>query len=266
MLPADPRSSPYFGLTLPLAWTLEFEMYFYLVFAVCLLFRRLRWFALLSWVLLTVILLPLGERGFNMAVGTDLHYALGYMSIVSNPFVLEFLAGVVIGWIYLSDRLRLRSRAVAGHLLLLGVAFAAWAIYGGLAITHGPTAWGWPLAIMVLCMAVASKTVDIAVPPLFLWLGKISYSLYLTHLISQGLLKRWLTHFGLEPAAHTWGFIFLSTCLALSLAALSHHYLEQRLANAVRQWLLKLLPARGAPAAPPQPHEAARPVRAVHKS
>jgi exopolysaccharide production protein ExoZ len=265
MVPVDPRSAPYFGLTLPLGWTLEFEMYFYFLFAVALLFRRLRWFVLLSWVLLTVILLPLGTRGFDMNVATDLHYSVGYMSIVSNSLVLEFLFGVAIGWIYLSDRVRLRSRAVAWQLLLLGVAFAVGAIYGDLTHIHGPRDWGWPLALMVLCMALASKTVDIAVPPLFLWLGRISYSLYLTHLLAQGLLSRWLKHAGLEPATHTWTYVFMSTCMALSLAALSHHYLEQRLANAVRRRLLQLLPAQRAEP-PQQAAEAPRPVHAVGRA
>jgi exopolysaccharide production protein ExoZ len=247
MLPANPHLPPYFSLTLPIGWTLEFEMYFYLVFAVSLLFRRLRWFALASWVLLTVILLPLGRTGFDLSVTRDLGYQAGYMAIVASPFVLEFVAGAMIGWLYLQPWARIRSSQVAWHVLWLGTVLAAWGIYGGVVATHGPLGYGWPLAALVLAMALASKTVHIRVPRLCMWLGSISYSLYLTHLLTQVALRDGLRAWGMEAYARSWSYIFMSTAVALSVAALSHHYLEQGLALRCRDWLLKLVPQRRAP-------------------
>ena len=241
LLPADAHAVPYFAMTLLVGWTLVFEMYFYAIYGASLLFKRLRWFALAAWVLLTVILLPLGKRGFELDITRDLHYKFGYASVATSPFVLEFAAGVLIGWIYLQGWARLRSRQVAWHVLGLGVALAAWAIYGGIAVGHGPLGYGWPLALMVLALAIASKTVTIRVPPVFLWLGSISYSLYLTHLISQTLVSRAMAALGLVGEARTWGYIFMSTAAALSVAALSQHYLELRLSNQVRALLLRLL-------------------------
>lgn len=244
MIPFNPHYVPYFSLTLLVGWTLEFEMYFYLTFAASMLFRRLRWFVLASWVLLTVILLPLPLRGFDLDITRDLGWRVGYMSIVTSPFVLEFAAGVLIGWIYLQDWARIRSRQVCWHLLGLGVAFALWAVYSRATPTHGPLQYGWPLALMVLAMAIASKTVEIKVPAVLMWLGAISYSLYLTHLIAQGMVTKVLAYYSLEPLAHNWSYIFLSSAFALSFASLSHHYLEQRLSNVLRNWLLKLVPDR----------------------
>jgi peptidoglycan/LPS O-acetylase OafA/YrhL len=238
LLPVDPHYPPFFGLTLLVGWTLVFEMYFYGVFAVSLLFRRLRWVALGGWVLLSVLVFPYGERGLELDVTRDLHYQFGYLSVITSPFVLEFGAGVLIGWIYLQDWARLRSRAVAWHVLMRGVAFAAWAIYGGIVAGHGPLGYGWPLALMVLAIAVASKTLALTIPSPLLWLGTISYSLYLTHLLTQTALARVLGAIGMVGYANTWGYVFLSTVLALSMAALSQHYLEQRLSNWVRRRLL----------------------------
>jgi peptidoglycan/LPS O-acetylase OafA/YrhL len=248
MIPFNPHYVPYFSLTLLVGWTLEFEMYFYLTFAASMLFKRLRWFVLAAWVLLTVILLPLGQRGFDMDITRDLGYRVGYLSIVTSPFVLEFVAGVLIGWIYLQDWARIRSRELCWHLLGLGVVFALWAIYSRAMPTHGPTNYGWPLALMVLAMALASKTLEFKVPAFCLWLGAISYSLYLTHLISQGLVTRALIYFELEPLTHAWSYIFLSTAFTLSFAALFHRVVEQGLSNLLRNWLLRLVP-RGAPKA-----------------
>lgn len=246
MLPADARATPYFSLTLPVAWTLEFEMYFYLLFAASLLFGRWRWLALAAWVLATVIALPYARGAADLNIGRDLGYRLGYMAIVSNPYALEFLAGAAIGWLYLRDWARLRSAPVAWHVLGLGTAFAAWAIYGGVVLKSGPAGYGWPLALMVLCMALASKTVAIRVPALCMWLGSISYSLYLTHLLSQSLFGDALAALGIAPLAQSWPSLLMSTALTLSMAALSHHYLEQGLATWCRDRLLRLVPRRAA--------------------
>ncbi len=244
LIPTMPSAAPYFELSHPVAWTLQFEMYFYLMFAASMLFRSLRWLVLLAWVGATVLWLPRGPNGLDLGVGMHVDYAVAYMQIVTSPFVLEFVAGVAIGWLYLSDRVRIGNRALAAHLLFLGCAFALWCLYAGVVGKHGPAGWGLPMALLVLCMAIASKTVDIAVPRLCLWLGEISYSLYLMHLVAQSLARRGLVLLDREPLTHSWGYVFISTCLTVSLAALSHHYLEQRLSNAVRRWLFGLLPAR----------------------
>jgi peptidoglycan/LPS O-acetylase OafA/YrhL len=256
MVPANPRYMPYFSLSLEQGWTLLFEMYFYLMFVVSMLFRRLRWVALAAWVGLTVIAPQLGA--YDMSISRDFGYSVGYLSIVTSPFVLEFVAGVLIGWLYLQPWFRIGNRQLAWHGLGLGVAFALWAIYSGATVIHGPTQWGWPLALMVTLMALASKTVRIPVPPFFLWLGAISYSLYLTHLIAQGLVRRAMEAYGLGHLSHTWGFIFISTACALPLAALSHRLLEQGLSNLVRNALLRLVPAKPQQQ-PQQPVQAAAP-------
>jgi len=251
MLPVDPKAAPYFAVSFPLGWTLEFEMYFYLVFAASMLFKRLRWFTLVSWVLLSVIVIPLGRRGFDLDVTAYLQYHSAYMAIVTSPFVLEFLAGVAIAWLYRAGWFRLRSEVVAWHILGLGVGFALWSAYSNVVFMHGPMHWGWPLALMVLSMALASKTVDIATPPLLLWLGSISYSLYLTHMLTQHAVTSVLEKLALAPYAHTWGFVFLSSCLALPVAALSQRYLEGSLALWVRNGLLKLISPRAEALADP---------------
>lgn len=246
--PVDPDNPLYFSLSLPLGWTLNFEMYFYLLFGLCLLLRRWRWLALVGWIAITVLLLPAYKRDLTLDVLTNFRFSFAYLNLVTNPIILEFLAGVAIGWLYLQDWFRLRSRGVARHLVLLALCGTVWYGWSGLGTFHGPTQWGAAAALMVLALALAGKTIELAPPPVLVWLGTISFSLYLTHTTIQLLVTRGVQSIGGD--VHGWSHVLLSTALAVSVAAMVHHYLEQRLSSMMAQVLRRAIaPLRG-PAVP----------------
>ena len=101
--------------THPLGWSLFFEVFFYLLLAVSMLWRSAR---------------PLGERALILLV---ISVCVGYMrrfvqplNIVSNPIVVEFALGVLIGLLW-SKTSRLPRWAItvlfaAGVVLLLRTA------------------------------------------------------------------------------------------------------------------------------------------------
>jgi len=239
--PVDIEQPLFFSTALPLGWTLNFEMYFYLVFGLCLLLGRGRWLALAGWIVLTVIVIPLVKRDLSFDVMTNFRFSLAYLNLITNPIILEFLAGVAIGWLYLQDWFALRSRMLARHLVFLALCLAAWACWGRIAVFHGPTQWGAAAALMVLVLALASKTIELRPPAVLVWLGTISFSLYLTHTTVQLAVTRGVTAIGGD--VHSWSHVFLTTALSISVAAAVYHFLEQRLAivtaNALRALLLR---------------------------
>jgi peptidoglycan/LPS O-acetylase OafA/YrhL len=246
--PVDPNNPLYFSQSLPLGWTLNFEMYFYLLFGLCLLLRRWRWLALAGWIGLTVLLLPAFKRDLTLDVLTNFRFSFTYLNLVSNPIILEFLAGVAIGWLYLQDWFVLRSRAVAGHLVLLALCGAAWYAWSGLGSFHGPTQWGAAAALMMLGLALASKTIALAPPASLVWLGTISFSLYLTHTTTQLLVTRGVEAIG--GNVHGWSHVLLTTAVAVSVAAAVHHYLEERLSALTAKGLRRALAVFQASRAP----------------
>jgi exopolysaccharide production protein ExoZ len=227
-----PEAPLYFGVMFPLGWSLEFEAYFYLVFALSLLFARLRWIALFTWLLYSVLVFPLPRRGLQLDAAVNLGYSWLYANLITNAIVLEFLFGVVIALIYLSP-LRIRSARFCWNLLFLCVSLAAWLCYGGYFDFHGPQKWGIAAALLVFGFAVAGKTVQIRLPGPLLWLGTISYSLYLVHVPTQQLLAAFLTRKGYD--VHTWGYIFLSTAVSIVVAYGFHEVVEVRFSNLVRK-------------------------------
>jgi peptidoglycan/LPS O-acetylase OafA/YrhL len=235
--PVDGTKAPFFGLVFPLGWTLAFEMYFYIVFGLSMLAGRLRWFVLASWALLSLVLLPALYGGPTLDVQQHLGYESSYMQLVSNPIIYEFLAGVAIGLLYLSPRVRFPSASVAWQAVVCSIGFALWWGWTGFGRFHGPAGWGFALSLMLCALALASKTVTLAVPRWLVWVGTVSYSMYLTHHLGQIWLQRWLERHAMRT--QSWNEIFLMLLLAIPLAALSHALLERGLGESLRKWLVR---------------------------
>jgi peptidoglycan/LPS O-acetylase OafA/YrhL len=237
--PVDLNAPPFFGNALPIGWTLNFEMYFYLVFAASLLFGRLRWLVLAGWILATVLGIPYLKRGLTFDVTTNFQFSLAYLNLMTSPIILEFLAGAAIGWCYLQPWFRLRSGAVCRHLVFLAVGIFVWYLYSGFGRFHGPRDWGMVAIALVFAIALASKTIVIAPPAWLVWLGSISYSLYLTHTTVFAFVAARVTAAG--GNIHTWAHVLLGLVVAVPVAALAHHYLEDKLSRQVRRGLLAVV-------------------------
>ncbi len=239
-LPVDGGAPPYYDLPYRLGWTLNFEMYFYLVFAASMRFGRQRWAAFGAWLGVTLIGLPLAYgQALSLDVQHDYHLPYAYLNQISNPIVWDFAAGVVIGKLYQS-RLALRAGVATNNLVLVSVALALWWAYSGGATFHGLNNMGAGPAVALLCVALASKRAPIPMPRFMIWLGEISFSLYLCHLIVFKLITKTLVGLGMEARTHDWAYVFMTAALAIPVAALSHRYLERGLSD----WLRRLALAR----------------------
>jgi peptidoglycan/LPS O-acetylase OafA/YrhL len=162
------------------AWTLSFELYFYLVFSVllCVVPRSRLGVVLPLWATLVI--------GGRLAM--PLHHT-ALMDVVCNPLNLEFMTGCAIAlWAPL-------VRHQIG--LLLIVAGIAW----GVMLTQfvGPAApfqnvwlrvavFGGSAALIVAGCAVWERPGITRVPGVLRQLGDASYSLYLSHLLTIGLV------------------------------------------------------------------------------
>jgi peptidoglycan/LPS O-acetylase OafA/YrhL len=243
-LPEAPRGAPFFEYPpLHVGWTLVYEAYFYVLFAVALLAGRWRWALLGALAGITLIALPqlaTGDVSLSAFHDYKLHPAI--LDIVASPMVWEFLAGVVIGLVYHS-RLRLRPRPLRLTFVWLAIAVVVWQYGTGFHAGHGPVASGAAIAVMVLALAMFDKEERIRVPAWLMWLGNVSFSLYLVHRFPQLALPPLLK--ASHPQLVTGGgFVAFCIITGLLLAYLSHRYLEQGLAEWVRRVLVDKLRRR----------------------
>ena len=222
---------------LAVGWTLVYEMYFYIVFGGLLLLpRRALPFGLLAWAAVLclgwAIVRPPASDAFA-------HH-------IFNPIGLEFVAGALVGWIYVRgsrrDRPWLAALALAATLLLLGSALRLHPDIDGLATDWvARTAWFGSAAV---CAFAAMLVSGLRMGRAAVWLGDISYSLYLTHVLTLSAVGRLLgPHLG-EGMAGSAAMLALLVAATLAVARLTHAWIERPAAR-----LLKRLRPRAGPSA-----------------
>lgn len=215
----------YFGMPFSIAWTLVFEFYFYIVFAASLLFGRFRYLALAAWITFTLVLIPLYKGSFSFnALNHAASIKYPYITVMTSPMVWEFIAGIIIALIYHS-KIRIKSTVILYNLVFLSVGLALWAFSSGVSWNHGPDNWGWPLIILFLALILLIKEHNVKTPPALVWMGKISFSLYLTHMFVLIIIQRLMTSMG-SAFYNSWSHIVIATTLSITFAALWYYHVE----------------------------------------
>jgi len=216
------------GVATPLfliGWTLNFEMYFYLLLGIAMTVSQKYRAYLTGAVVVLVVLL----RNAGLAPGVVLDF-------YGSDIVLEFVFGMVIAHLWLAGRLPSLPAPIAWAGLGLGIAvpFVAEAfglkgldlvIFGGSAVLS---------VVSALSLEPWFRT---SVPQVLRRLGDASYSLYLIHIFVIVLFAQALAALGVFPQSITGGLVFVVTATFLSsLAALyCYRLIERPLIRAFRK-------------------------------
>lgn len=203
--PGDGMMRPVLGL----GWSLNYEMFFYALFAACIwLPRRFAIPAAMS----AIFAAWLAGRS---AAGQ--HPAFAFWS---QPVIFEFAAGMAIGWAY-SAGLRIGT-TVAAVLAVAGVGLLAAAPRFDEAMeAMRHVAYGAPATLIVAAAVLARASEGYRASPAFVAAGDASYSTYLAHPFVLGGLTLCFAKSGvaqsLEPPALV--SAYLAAAISLSLAA-----------------------------------------------
>lgn len=218
-------------------WTLTYEMFFYLTFAVLLAFPRRYFVALLAaWAITTMALFPLFSEPAPRGI-------LGNLSLplYASPLVLEFIAGCFIALGYRHGRMPgAKPTLVVGLLWLFAIGgyfgshYFDEAAYG--AVRLG--VFGIPAVLLIYGTLSLERNGARPTSPLFLKLGDASYSLYLTHVYVILLLVGLYTRVEFAKGEFSrLGLVFASliACCAVGLA--SFRWVEAPLTRTARSWI-----------------------------
>lgn len=202
-------------------WTLNYEVYFYLVIGL-LLMLPMRWLFITLWFIASLLLLPwFNGYAINFSP-TGYGFSSGQLNLISNPMILLFIVGMIIG-ASISYIQRINSKLMA-LLAFASLIFAYSQFSEGKFLAHGLLSSGWIYALVLFFVIGAERSIENWVPQWLLKLGDISFSLYLIHnLFNYGLAKRFDST-SIEPGMLRFT---LSIVLSLLLAWLSWRYIEK---------------------------------------
>lgn len=183
------------GIGLPvlgLGWTLNYEMYFYVLFSFALLFSR--------WVGLLLLGLAIAV---SILLGAIFAPTTPFLVQATNWLLLEFFVGALLGLAFIKG-MSIPFRPAVFLLLTTAALVAVSMVFrenGTLTQFQRFVFYGVPAAALVATAALSEKIRALRVPGWLLLVGAASYSLYLTHLFSLPLTQRALAYFwiGLDP-------------------------------------------------------------------
>ncbi|KAF1051302.1 MAG: hypothetical protein GAK43_02465 [Stenotrophomonas maltophilia] len=208
---------------LPVGWTLNFEMLFYLLFALSFLVNE-RWRLGLVSVLVLLTSLVLAKEPY-------------ISNFYRNPIIVEFLLGLGLAEVYRRGWLRLPTPLALGLALLATLCILRYPAEPSWRLLT----WGVPSAVLVAaCVALEPW---FAGRRLLKSLGDWSYSVYLLHVIVLWLGSYWLhARLGLDP------YQTLAVCLPviLLLSWLSFEWIEVRMGRGLKHAYARLGERRGA--------------------
>jgi peptidoglycan/LPS O-acetylase OafA/YrhL len=213
LLPFDKRH------LMAVAWTLVFEIYFYLVFAISLPLRSAT-----KCFLCTSSMLAIS----NLVAPAIPHESL--RAFLSSQIVFEFCFGLAIGLFVVSDRARVTS---PGLLALLGAVSLLLAtsrleassnheLEGWLRVW----AWGLPAALIVLSAVFWSPRLSV-LSRVAVLLGDASYAIYLTHAFVMAVYAKALRLFPAPSSISQWPVMFAVLTVALACGVIAHLTVER---------------------------------------
>ena len=151
---------------LPQGWTLNYEAFFYLAFAACMLLRRGLPLLVAAFILLAMSATLIPERLFIARFFAD-------------PIILEFVAGIALGKAYLSG---VRLAPVISAALIAAAIVAYAALPETNPIFYRPVRLGIPAALIAAALILGREPASLGSLGRAIKLGgDASYTLYLSH-------------------------------------------------------------------------------------
>jgi len=207
---------------LAVAWTLSYEFYFYIIFSIALLFPSYR--ALIICIVLT------GVASLGFIYKTNESSVT--FDFLTNNLVLEFIYGIIIAKIFLQLKNRRMLIFIISFLLFIALITLYFLDYqSGIRGID----FGLPAMFLVLGFVMIEDVIKKHRFTNLERLGEISYSLYLVHLFTLGVIA--LIYRKLNIHTNTSEALYLASMLITSLlvGTLTYYLLEKKLVNFFRR-------------------------------
>ncbi len=214
-------------LWMGVAWTLQHELTFYALFMALVVSRGLGVALLGVWFASIIILKFAVPDFYDYTLGyLDINNSRTFLNIAFHPANLNFLFGMSVAYC---------ARKFPSHMLYVVLFYAAIFGFGCFAFDWATFDWNmyWRFAwvgcgfaaVLGILLLAARRIKD--VPRAFTFLGTVSYSLYLSHLLPIGIVYASLSRLGLYSQIPDVLIFLLAVGCAIAFAGVCFYYLEK---------------------------------------
>jgi len=231
------QDAPYFGYNVYVpAWTITYEVIFYAVFVSSMLITH-QFRAYVCSLIILLIFLYFNTH-FSDGVNLDAHdsvsigyqhFGAGFFYILSSPMMLEFIFGMMLCEVYE------RSGDLKGEFFIKASRAYLWFCFGVFmtfwfswwSFGHGPLKFGLWAVVILPAILFYEKFNEIKMSGKISFLGDISYSLYMTHIVVVYALGWYADYIPLYKSLSGFAKLFYVSTLCIAIAYLCHIAIEK---------------------------------------
>lgn len=236
---------PAYGMPpLKVGWSLNYEVLFYIIFGMSMFLKRQRWISLFVVFATLVIFVPLIFKGtIHFVPSVNYHFRLTYFLVLTNPILIFFVVGVVLGLIYNSSFI-IKSKVLQLSLVLISLVYFFLLYFKVSYFLNGFFISMFSSTFLVFALLLFNKGVGIRVPSFLVYLGDMSYSLYLVHPIVIIGLPSLLVSMNMGGVFDGKYYFILCTGCILLLSVISYELIEKRLLKRAAAYLTRQKPQK----------------------
>ncbi|MFW0697641.1 acyltransferase family protein [Pantoea sp. R13S299] len=240
-LPADiTQAAPYFGYPrLFVGWSLNYEFVFYTICGFALLFRKHK-YTVLTVFIVSFVALPRLVNDYGIPLSNINYGYHGYLALTTNGMMLEFVAGIFIG--YIAVNMKLYPSMYAGWAVICLATTYFIYITLGFGNTPGNGNYDFAAASFFLLLSLSCYEYQYGInpPKLLTSIGTISFSIYLMHPHGLSLARKLISrHYHGSFTGVTTAILALIFTALFSMAF--YKLFEIGLSNYLRRKLLNKL-------------------------
>lgn len=178
---------PFFGFSIiTTAWTLTYEIVFYIIFSISMMVSH-KYRAELCSIFIFIMIITLYFLSSKQSLINP--YSRwsdgGVLSLLSSPMFFEFVMGMVAAKIYNIITKEIATKIYGVLICLLLFSISGIFLFNG----HGPMSIGIPCFILLVSLSLIEKVNGFKKIMILSLLGDISYSFYISHPISLLVLN-----------------------------------------------------------------------------
>lgn len=213
-------------------WTLIYEVYFYIIFGLFILFGKQN--KLLIYALLWFSFIAIGSNYFKC------NYLLS--NFIFSPWGVEFIFGILLGIYFLKYDYRIPYAKMLLFLSFLTLFFIGFYQNGSLLGLEGGWSrtliYGTP-AFLLVFFAIEVEKQGFILHNFFIKLGDASYSIYLSHLFVMNAIGVVFMRFWSSNYIYEIAMLIMMTTISLLFGLISYKYIETPITNYSKSFYVK---------------------------